>query len=166
MLGAGQAHGNRSSVPKNTLPPWEERPRLIKCGSMRRQQKGCWFQGNSLFYSGQILFSSSQRLHGVMLQPLWACSFPVEHCVFAALSHEQWSERRGKVVIYSHMAENDNIAPNEQKRVELNFPKLLPSLLPRKAAITGMREDKNMTQNMLNAGQSPGRQLARCRFMS
>lgn len=35
-------------------------------------------------------------------------------------------EGRGKTVIYSHMAENDNMSPNEQKHVEPNFPQLLP----------------------------------------
>jgi len=50
----------------------------------------------------------------------------MEHCVFAAVSCEQWGEERGKVVIYSHMAKNYNISQNEPKHVELHFPKLLP----------------------------------------
>lgn len=92
---------------------------------MRWQQQGGWFQENSLFYSGQILLSLSQNLPEVMLQPLLGCCFPMAQQVFAAVSWEQWGEGRGKVMIYSHMAENDNISPNEHKHVELNFPKLL-----------------------------------------
>lgn len=54
-----------------------------------------------------------------MLQPLWVYPLPMEHHVFTAVSCKQWSEGKGKVVIYSHMAKNDNISQNEQKDVEL-----------------------------------------------
>lgn len=97
------------------------------------------FLGNSLFYIGQILFSSSRRLYGVILQPLWDCSFSMEHHVFAAVSCEQQGEGRRKAVICSHMAENDNISPNQQKHFELNFLELLPCQGKQQLLVRGKR---------------------------
>lgn len=76
------------------------------------------------------------------LQPCWACSFPTEHPLphaFAAVSWEQRGEGRGKVVIYSPKAENDKVSPNEQKHVELNFPKLLPCQRKQQLLVRGKR---------------------------
>lgn len=46
---------------------------------------------------------------------------------------------RGEGKIYSPKAENDKVSPNEQKHVELNFPKLLPCQRKQQLLVRGKR---------------------------
>lgn len=86
--------------------------------------------------------SCSHDLKGFME---WCCSlsghaFSPRSTMSLLLSHaRKWGEGRGKVVIYSHMAENDNISQNEQKRVELNLPKFLPCQGKQQLLVRGKR---------------------------